>query len=302
MIERSRRARRRLVWFERGQEALRKVLPRIAEGYACPICWRVFSQASIDDGTLTFEHAPARSMAGREVALTCKDCNNPAGSKFESQALARERMIDFVQGTLDAPLGATVRSGGLAMNAQVRSIGRSITINGNPKWNPRGTGDAWAQYLGQQVGADAGTSPEWQISFRLQWEERASHLAYLRWAYLVAFAMLGYRYILSPLNRILHLQLVQPDQVHIPVFSVTDPLLDKRTRRVVIVKEPTELESLVIQLGRTAVFLPWQDNNLYEHLRQDSAAATSMSVQIHGDLLVWPTKPVLALDFSGSPR
>lgn len=81
------------------------------------------------------------------------------------------------------------------------------------------------------------------------------------------------------------------------MFSVTDPSLDKRERRVIIVKEPTELESLIVQLGRTAVFLPWQDNGLYEKLRQDSAAAISMSVQIRGDLLVWPTGPVFALDY-----
>lgn len=287
-------------WFNLGESALKRVLPAVPAGYACPICWGVFSREEMENGALSLEHAPAANLGGKAVALTCAHCNSSAGTKLDAHAVARERHLDFFSGTLDGSLPITLQSGELSLNAEASSIGRNIIVKGDPKRNPPGTGDAWNGYVEQWVPERDASGLEYHVRFKKSWNERAAHLAALRAGYLLAFSALGYSYILSRILRAVHEQLLDLDTKHIRVFSIIDPRAARDVRRMVIVSDPTELRSLMVQFGRSIVFLPWVDNGIYAKLAQDADAGPVARLEVRGEELAWPVRPVFALDFAGS--
>jgi hypothetical protein len=60
--------------------------PELPEGewYACPLCQTLFTIDELDTRNLTKEHVPPRSIGGREMVLTCRQCNNSAGATFDA--------------------------------------------------------------------------------------------------------------------------------------------------------------------------------------------------------------------------
>ena len=63
-------------WFNRGVHAFGQVAPKYrGSGYACPLCLGISSSLA----TFTFEDVPPRSVGGRPLVLTCRDCNSSSG-------------------------------------------------------------------------------------------------------------------------------------------------------------------------------------------------------------------------------
>lgn len=75
-------------WFDLGAMAYRQACPGIyaAATYVCPICRKPFTVEALDDGRPSKEHVPPQSVGGHELLLTCKECNNTAGTKFDADA------------------------------------------------------------------------------------------------------------------------------------------------------------------------------------------------------------------------
>ncbi len=70
--------------------------PEYAGAFACPICLRLIT----DFDEVTIEHSPPKSLGGRAVALTCRDCNNTAGHTMDWQARQFEHVVDLGRKTL----------------------------------------------------------------------------------------------------------------------------------------------------------------------------------------------------------
>ncbi len=55
--------------------------------YICPLCCRGFSKEILDhesfDNHLTLEDVPPKSVEGKPILLTCKECNNKSGFKVD---------------------------------------------------------------------------------------------------------------------------------------------------------------------------------------------------------------------------
>src|SRR5439155_25942538 len=84
------------------------------QSYACPLCRAVFSLTDLEAKVLTREHVPPASIGGREMVLTCRPCNNRAGSTFDAHL---ERAEAFRRFGSDDPL---------------RELDMTITIDGIP--------------------------------------------------------------------------------------------------------------------------------------------------------------------------
>lgn len=71
--------------------------------YVCPICLQPYLDFNGENqNPLTEEHTPPESLGGKVTTLTCKSCNNTAGTQFESHLIKRLREIDssqFIPGT-----------------------------------------------------------------------------------------------------------------------------------------------------------------------------------------------------------
>jgi hypothetical protein len=71
--------------------------------YPCPICLTPFTIEALADKRLSAEHVPPKSVGGRELLLTCKGCNNSAGTKLDADAKTKEDVRIALAGRLGRP-------------------------------------------------------------------------------------------------------------------------------------------------------------------------------------------------------
>lgn len=134
-----------------------------------------------------------------------------------------------------------------------------------------------------------------------------AQLSWLRAAYLVAFAALGWRYICISHLTPPRAQLADPGATLLPPLALLDPAAMSDRRDLVLVQEPHELRSLAVVLGRYTVFLPGLEDpqpliSLASALSGSAAHLTSPEaprcprIPWHGKRISWPTHPMYALD------
>jgi hypothetical protein len=149
-----------------------------------------------------------------------------------------------------------------------------------------------------------GKRPGGRVTLRLT--DRTSltraQLSHLRAAYLVAFTALGWRYVLGlPYLNLLRAQLADPDAALLPPLDLLDLGAPPERRQLLIVREPAELHSLAVVLGRYTVFLPWiEDPQSFEDLaaalKRLCGTPTPPPVHFSGKEIPWPAEPRYALD------
>ena len=241
------KAAKRRAFFDRGAAALREVFPNAPYGYACPLGLGVYSEEALAAPLLTLEHVPPKSMGGKEIALTCRRCNNLSGHSLDANAARREHLIDFFAGSTEQVLKAKLRVEDVEANAKVTSKNGDAIITVSPSVN---SPEVMTEL------ACRGSGPPLHLRVGKSYSLRDATLSYLRAAYLVAFAALGYRYTRNPALKPVRQQLIEPDVVLIGRFSLTMPEAAKGERAIIWVTHPEELAALAVQVGRHVVFLP----------------------------------------------
>ncbi len=277
--------------FREGAEAFQRIASSAPYRYPCPICMGGFPEDALKDGRLTLDHAPQESWPGRSViVLTCRECNNQAGAILESEMLRREVMYDFDAGTLTRPVRAQLNVSGIKLNVDVTASGKDVHIAA-----PDGTNDpALEQALISELKAGA---REISLHFYRGFRNREALVSLLRAAYLVAFATLGYRYILAQQLKVVREQILEPSRDVIRVFSMSMGEASSAERRLMVVERPDSLRSLGIQLGRHLVFLPWLTSvpDIYESLADRGNIGDG--AEISGRPGAWPNRPRFAFDY-----
>lgn len=260
---------------------------------------RGFTRNALDAGLLTTEHVPPKSLGGRRLVLTCQSCNSRAGTEVDSQMLHLEQVYDFAQGTMTRPARARLEIGGETLNVELLATGNGIQLVALPRTNdPRRQATVEAEW--ERLARDRQwPGYEFRITSYERVRYRAALVGWLRAAYLVAFAALGYHYILRPELQIVRTQLTDTTTEVLRVFSITVPAAPRGERRLLLVERPPWLRSLCVQMGRYAVFLPGLSatTGLYERLARQSGRNQHAELELAGKLVPWPTKPELALDF-----
>jgi hypothetical protein len=188
-----------------------QAVPPTGEYYVCPCCLTRYEREALSDGTLTIEDVPPKSVGGQWLVLICKQCNSTAGTQLDAQARLREEQLDLLTGrVLSRALTAKIMVGDSTTRRDIRHVGDAWLLFVDPKRSdPRQhaemtkTLDQWA----------AGSSPGGPMGFELTRRVQLvrARLSWLRAAYLVAFAALGWRYIDTPLLAPLRAQLAAPD-------------------------------------------------------------------------------------------
>jgi hypothetical protein len=278
-------------WFHLGAAALGSVHPQLAKLYGCPLCLRACPIEAL--GYLTFEHVPPRSLGGTPVVLTCRSCNNTAGHLLDADARSFEDVVDFAAGTIDSPIRGYLAHEDVRIDMEFTASEQTVEIAGVAQTNAPGAVDAMTQRLDRMVEA-ALVGAEFSLTFRKGYRPRNASISWLRSAYLIAFAALGYRYILNPALAIVRQQIANPKETHIRCFSTLLPGADPATRIISFVERPVELVSVLVQMGRHIVLLPHPDDPLiYERLQRPIRASAK------GLRLPWPNEPVFVLDGGG---
>ena len=181
--------------FAQGCNALRKCGIE-EECYACPICGTAFGKSSIYTGELTEEHVPPKSIGGKAVLLTCKECNSFAGHSFEFAAKDRtqlERKVKGLFGRIDGDLGhVQIEIGKARINADFSNFNDVRSLKLSEKHN---SPSALALFTRERENMTLSDSI--QIHVPDAYKQSNVRLTDLKAGFLAATAKFGYSYGLS---------------------------------------------------------------------------------------------------------
>jgi HNH endonuclease len=297
-------------WFVEGAAALGRTLTAMGladaplptgEFYACPCCLMAYGPDALDAGVFTAEHVPPQAVGGRKLVLTCQDCNHSAGSAFDAHAERREAMFDLLTGRAPCrPVRGefAVDDTTTILRGNIHRAGDGFLMVGVPEANDPKVVEEVVRALERKAANGTGG----RIGLRLtetMLPVRAQ-LSWVRAAYLAAFAALGWRYVFVKYLKPLRAQLADPTAELLPPLAMVNLTAPQDRRQMLLVREPHELRSLAVVLGRYTVYLPGlEDPQPFEDL---SAALARLSAQkpprpqLVGGQIPWPTEPRYALD------
>lgn len=105
---------------------------KIGEHYMCPLCMKSFEDVT----ELTEEDVPQKSLGGKRITLTCKQCNNTCGSDIDIHLLGLIKGIvqqAFIPGS---DRKVSVLNGEKRLNATLEvKDNRELLLNIDPKRN-----------------------------------------------------------------------------------------------------------------------------------------------------------------------
>jgi hypothetical protein len=144
-------------------------------------------------------------------------------------------------------------------------------------------------------------SSDWGFNLTVSYRQnrQKAKVGWLRTGYLFAFAALGYRYILRPALDPIRQQLRSPAETLVPplVARVKVPIGGDG---IAILRQPSELRSVLVRIGARYVFLP-DFNDDESFYRRFADAHLDKSTNFEGLSFDLPRGPTLALDFSSGP-
>lgn len=163
----------------------------LTNSYICPLCKNVFDILELDK--LSVEHVPPHSVGGKGIVLTCKDCNNQAGADIDKALHTELQSTDVSR--LNNKMNAHLEIGPYRVNGQYSQNGNQISCFLDNKRNAPGVVDAAMNYLIESGG-------HYQVSVNVPMSDKprdieGSRFALLKSAYLYAFSIMGYPYILN---------------------------------------------------------------------------------------------------------
>ena len=175
--------------LSRCEADLLQIWPNAKRGFVCPICLRFFARTENLTKSVSIEHIVPDALGGRVTTLTCRRCNNTAGTQLDSHLVERVR----VEGR-SKPILADVEFRGTKFRGEVHlpeSASDSFRIYGIPiQSDPREINGFFSLL-------DEGIWHGQELKLRLErkYVPVRSAVALLRSAYLLMFRLFGYRYV-----------------------------------------------------------------------------------------------------------
>jgi hypothetical protein len=286
--------------YHRGVAALSRTLINPPDGYACPTCLGVFSFAAIEARVLTIEHAPPESIGGDPVCLTCSTCNHGAGHQLDHHMTAFQRLVDFAN-RRDVEMRAIMTvPGGVQQRGRIGMRDGAVYFLGVPKADRPGVPNEVTAALESLAALGEGAiGATFRTTFDVAIDERRLAIGWMRAAYLIAFAALGYRYILQlALDRVRR-QILDPnaDEFIAPIAIDLDAPDD---RRVLFLTENSEgFGGLLVCFGKRRVWLPHLDDNDYHDRVAQLRHVNAGEDEIAGVFYRWPGVARFDWDFIG---
>ena len=290
--------------FDRGVAALRNVVSVSLDEdrYACPLCMRAFTRQHLEQGFLSLEHVPPRSMGGRPLVLTCVDCNSGAGHTIDAAAHRRAEMWRFArvvgkdEGSYSAPLRMKIKGEKLTVRATLGGATNDLRLDqelNNPE-SLRRLREALQKHASEGTWREIGPI---NLGMLTGFHDLLSRLSDLKTAYLLAFATFGYRYAFSKQLEPVRRQLANPEHEILPrgfwIFMGWD---SEEDRTLSVMSEP--FHHVFVQIDRVAVILPGLDppSDPWTELVKGGARR----IQFTGTRLEWPRLLPMVLDFPAS--
>jgi len=235
------------------------------------------------------------------MVLTCNTCNHGSGSFVQGEMKKRDNFHDAFIGPLDKPhpVIMTLSTGAVVRAEMVRGAdGYQLNILGG------NSPEAVKQFRDDMNHLTETKNVDWSVNldfYQYAYDRVSAHVGWLREAYLVAFAVFGYRYMLDPALEPVRQQLARPREQLISTFKVEDRKHGADLRLFSVINEPDWLRSVAIQFGHRTVFLPQLgDPDLYPRLdhRRQAIGSNREQVELGGQVWdAWPNRPLHLMDF-----
>lgn len=242
------------------------VSPDVCEGYICPTCLKLFDRDALPTGTgdcLALEHVPPETLGGQVATLTCRSCNNQAGSRVESHLARKLRADAVLAGEPNLEIDIRFRpdkQADLAATMWHTQDGAIEIVYDTDRSDPLEVAEL------RRLEASGGPSLI-NVEVRLGYRRVRSQTALLRIAYLLAFAQFGYGFLLNPNLYQVRDQIQDPDSRVLPDCGVMGAQFPDFVKGVNIIVEPEHLRSFVVVFdlhaawgsSRQGVLLPGPD-------------------------------------------
>ncbi len=270
--------------------AITDALVKNAQGrYLCPLCLQWFSD--LDD--LSLEHAPPQSVGGRHVAVTCRECNSRSGHTADAELRRVETVREFGTRTMTRPMAATFRFGDVELRGSAIFTEDGLSLMGVPEQNHP---DMTAAMTAALRGAADDGATDWTAGLSFPSPDfKAASVAWLRAGYLVAFATLGYLYILREELEPVREQIQDPKADVLGRYCLMTHS-DQTERLIAFIRDPPELESVIVLSNASAVLLPSHTTTgTYERLANVTPWPPGTQT-LTGPSAPWPQRPSYAQD------
>lgn len=274
--------------FERGAAAAAAVL-HTRDLYVCPICGDPFDRSALRSNELTLEHVPPKSLGGKGIILTCRECNNTAGHTVDAALSDRAELRRFASAFFRHPESAggggraVMHMGGQPVNVDIRQTGDVVTLRVLDDSNDPSALEGLRTFLKEQWSKGDGFG-EAKITARPRYDERLARVGDLRCAFLACSAVFGYRFALSPVLASVRAQIRSPLDDHIPRWWLA--ITDSDDFDIGI----AESEGVVFVRHKDHhVVLPWPPSGHDSYSRFMAALETQERVKATAKYLSWPT-------------
>jgi len=207
--------------------------------YICPVCLQLFEQVNQPTNPLTLEDAPPKSLGGKANILTCKNCNNVAGTEIDVHLSERLNELDERQLLPGTELKVKINIDGqsYAATLTVEHDGKMKIFHSKKNNNPVKLEKAMEQVT-------AGTVVDMDYLKSRVIPERIEY-ALLKTAYLLAFQYFGYSLMLDTCYDDVRKQIRHPEQQTYPSGFWFQPTYPKEMAGCYFITD-TSLESLFI--------------------------------------------------------
>jgi len=205
---------RRLKIFQYGSAAIAKYTNGDYSLYYCPICGVGYPESSAIAGAdLTLEDVPPKSVGGKPILLTCRQCNSSAGHKIDVCTASKRKFEEFgrvVCGHENGTIPFVTLSMADFSIATSICTERSFDVMPLPNANPPATIEKYKEYLGN-LAANNVNGFEFKLSMTQKYDHRFYKLSQLKSAFLLMFAWLGYRFAFDPRLEVVRRQIQEPE-------------------------------------------------------------------------------------------
>jgi hypothetical protein len=248
---------------------------------------------------LTVEHVPPKALGGKEMVLTCRRCNNDQGSQFDGTAHRGRQVKSFMAGESSQAVVARFGLDGIESNVFLQRTGPSgFYLTGDPRISNPSEKERLESQM-EALSKSGETGFKVTISTRMKYDPARARISWMRTGYLVAFALLGWKYILRSTLQPIRNHLAGVSTSELPILSAYDAERDPRGRQVWIVQQAHGREFLLVAVGQHMIFLPGPED--FRTLEEVSAsigaqANKELRYSLSGKLLPWPSRPLHLLD------
>ena len=271
-------------WFDHGAAAYALVCAEQSGEpiYPCPICLAPFNVDALADGRLSSEHVPPESVGGRELVLTCKRCNNVAGTKLDADAAVKESVRSAMAGTREHRERVKAAIGDLSVNAEVQLYGGRYSLVVPRHVNKPGTAD--------NLKAVVRPGSSMTVQYR-RFSELGAKISWFRAGYLALFAVAGYAFALDPAMDIVRRQILECDERRMVTFTSEVPDdIALSVHRIFRVLAPDWHRGWVVEFGRYCLHFPSAgDMDFYDRMATSGSAVTPYTMTF--EYVGWPTEP-----------